>query len=305
MSPSNTPQYSGATKETLEYLPTIFTHEGYYEIAQFLMTALSASDVSSLLVALQIQSSTSLYQRYRRFLHPLRDIDPSMRAFDPWIRDKCQILLLGPDCRLLMQRIMDPEAYYTERSCDRDRLEIWVIAIPPKSQTITKRASRLVRVCHRAQNYARRQRAYCKLGKIIDQGLILKQYVDDQDLVPCNGPITTCENIRGESVDVKVFDLLMSVSSACVEKMFVVGLDYAGLEFRLEWDIRGDKSTRNWTAADGLPCINAANPYNLETGTTMYSDERPNEGTLAFFSFAPYCRQPILSIPITQVPRRP
>ncbi|KAE8397969.1 hypothetical protein BDV37DRAFT_264403 [Aspergillus pseudonomiae] len=76
------------------------------------------------------------------------------------------------------------------------------------------------------------------------------------------------------------------------------------MEFRLEWDIREDKSTRNWTAADGLPYINAANPYNLETGTTMYSNERPSEGTLAFFSFAPCYRQPILSIPITQVSRR-
>ncbi|KAE8132147.1 hypothetical protein BDV38DRAFT_287996 [Aspergillus pseudotamarii] len=304
MSSSITAQYSDAAQETLEYLPTIVRHEGYYEIAQLLMTALSASDVSSLLVALQVQSSTSLCQRYRRFLHPLRDIDPTMRAFDPWIRDKCQILLLGPDCKLLMQRIMDPEAYYTERSCDRDRLEIWVIAIPPKSQTITKRASRLVRVCRRAQNYARRERAFRKLGKIIDQGLILKQYVDDQDIVPCDGPITTCENIRGESVDVKVFDLLMSVSSEYLEKRFVVGLDYAGLEFRLEWDIRENKSTKNWRAADGLPCINAASPYHLETGTAMLSDERLIEGTLAFFSFAPYCRQPILSIPIRQIPRR-
>ncbi|KAE8130866.1 hypothetical protein BDV38DRAFT_289232 [Aspergillus pseudotamarii] len=305
MSLSVTPQYSAVANDTLDYLPTIVAHEGYYEVAQLLMVALSASDVSSLLVALHIQPSTSLCQRYRRFLHPIRDIDPTMRIFDTWIREKCQILLLGHDCRLLMQRIMDPEAYYAEGSCTRDPLEIWVVALPPNSQRIAKRASRLLRVFHRTSNRARRTRAFSKFRDIIDQGLILKQYLDGQDLKLCEDRPIVYENIHGQSVHVKAFDLLLSTTMNYDQENFVVGLHYAGLEFRLAWDIRASKSARHWKAADGLPYIDTANPYHLGRGATidLNERERPNAGTLAFFPYSPRCcRESILSIPIKQVP---
>jgi len=277
------PEFRKQTALSSRRLREILTHEGFYEISCLLVVALSASDVA----ALRIRHMAWFWQR---FVHPLRDIDPTMRAFDPWIRDKCQILLLGPDSRLLSEQILDPDAYYTKRGRDPARLELWVIAISPNSRKHAMRASRLLRIYKGRKPLVERKRAICEFLDIVDQEYIFRQYPHDE-VWPLdeNGNHFRLNHRCGESVDVKVFNLALSSMSSLSHNEFVVRLDFADLEFVLPWDIRGANSMRHWKATDGFPCIYAANPFYVESGTSIYSVERIVGGTLAFFPCSPKC----------------
>lgn len=95
---------------------------------------------------------------------------------------------------------------------------------------------------------------------IINRELTFRQYPDDiEDLY-------LCDNIRGVKVDVKVFNLLLSTTSMSCSEKFDVGLNFAGLEFRLPWEIRG------------------ANPFHVESGTSGDSALGVNGGKLLFLS---------------------
>ncbi|KAL4805727.1 hypothetical protein BDV18DRAFT_12533 [Aspergillus unguis] len=69
-----------------QWLRTLFTNESYYELAEAIIVYLSASDVAALHAALKIKPSELVRRRY---LHPLRDVDPTMRIFQSWFRDGC------------------------------------------------------------------------------------------------------------------------------------------------------------------------------------------------------------------------
>jgi hypothetical protein len=62
------------------WLLVMLTHEGYHEIAELIMGYLSASNVAALHAALEIKPSESVRRHY---LHPLRDVDPTMQIFQP------------------------------------------------------------------------------------------------------------------------------------------------------------------------------------------------------------------------------
>lgn len=86
-------------------LRLLFLHKGFNEIARTTMALLTASEVSSLLAALRIRPSSY----FQKFLHPLRDVDPTLQTFEPWLRDKCQILIIGTDSLRLRDRILRPD----------------------------------------------------------------------------------------------------------------------------------------------------------------------------------------------------
>lgn len=91
------------------WLGALLTHKWYYEISEPVMGYLSASNLAALHAALRIKPSESARRHY---LHPLRDVDPTMQIFQSWFRDDCQMLMIGPDALLLKERIQNPEAYY-------------------------------------------------------------------------------------------------------------------------------------------------------------------------------------------------
>jgi hypothetical protein len=116
------------------WLGTLSTHKGYYEIAELIMGYLSASNLAAIHAALKIKPSESVRRHY---LHPLRDVDPTLQIFQSWFRDDCQILMIGPDTLLLKERIRNPEAYYRHYHPQKPpQLEAWVVGIPPTSNRI-------------------------------------------------------------------------------------------------------------------------------------------------------------------------
>ena len=134
----------------------LFRHEGYYGIACSIMEQLTASDVGALLASLQITPAQHIVET---FLQPLRDFDPTMRQFEPWFQDKCQILIIGPDTIRLSERIFKADEYYKEKRSSQTRLEAWMIAIPPAFKKSVQGVQHLRHRSHTSSLFSRRERS--------------------------------------------------------------------------------------------------------------------------------------------------
>jgi hypothetical protein len=246
--------------QRIEYhwLLVMFTHGGYHEIAKLIMGYLSASGVAALHAALKIKPSESVRRHY---LHPLRDVDPTMRMFQSWFRDDCEILMIGPDTLLLKERIRNPEAYYQHyrgRKCPQ--LETWVVGIPPTSKSgHLKRLKRMKRLERKWNN--RRNAMVDRAAALV----ALEDILDLDTLRQClclydhNQPELDGYTLVGESILVKYFDLF---HCSGVSRSGPVGLRFLGMQFRLPWNISKAISHRDrWTPKDGMPYIDTAYPF--------------------------------------------
>lgn len=244
-----------------QWLRTLFTNEGYYELAEAIMVYLSASDVAALHAALKIKPSESVCKRY---LHPLRDVDPTMRIFQSWFRDDCQILMIGPDTLLLKERIRNPGAYYQHyRDRKLPQLETWVVGIPPTSKSDHLKRLRRMKSLKREFNDHRnvqsvRAAALVALEDILDLD-ILRQCLCLYDYNKPDRDTLDVHTLVGESILVKYFDIFQCSG---VLRSDPVGLRFLGMQFRLPWDINtavflGDY----WTPKDGMPYIDTASPF--------------------------------------------
>ncbi|KAL4861324.1 hypothetical protein BDV12DRAFT_191158 [Aspergillus spectabilis] len=212
------------------------------------MGYMSASNVAALHAALKIKPSESVRRRY---LHPLREVDPTLRIFQSWFRDDCQILMIGPDTLLLKERIRNPEAYYQHyrgRVCPQ--LEAWVRL---------KRMKRLKRKWNNRRNaMVDRAAALVALEDILDLDT-LRQCLCLYDHNQPDSNTLDVDTLVGESILVKSFDIFdcndMSSSG-------LVRLRFLEMQFRLPWNINkaispGDR----WTPKDGMPYIDTAYPF--------------------------------------------
>lgn len=259
------------------WLRTILTHEGYNGVATTIMDALSASSVAALHAAFKIKPSNLVHEKY---LHPLRDVDPTMRLFQPWQCDKCQILMVGPDTSQLRERILNPEAYYKRYQGQRlPQLEAWVVGIPPTSNS-QKRAKRLARQKRLYQN--RENDMSIRVGALVK----LTDILDKDTLRQC--PYDTKEpdlnTMVGDSILVKTFGLFPS--GGCLDPV-TVGMKFAGMTFCLPWNVnRSQSSESHWRPTDGLPYINAAAPFCPQEGLVSHRDVKDIDA-LVF-----HCQQP-------------
>ncbi|KAH1312000.1 hypothetical protein KXW44_005073 [Aspergillus fumigatus] len=163
------------------------------------MDALSASSVAALHAAFKIKPSNLVHEKY---LHPLRDVDPTMRLFQPWQCDKCQILMVGPDTSQLRERILNPEAYYKRYQGQRPpQLEAWVVGIPPTSNS---------------QKRAKRVGALVKLTDILDKDTLRQCPYDTKE--------PDLNTMVGDSILVKTFGLFPS--GGCLDSV-TVGMKFA------------------------------------------------------------------------------
>lgn len=279
-------------RQTKSYLQTILTNNGYYEITSTLMAQLSASDVSALFAAIKASPSTSVCER---FLHPLRDMDLTMRKFEPWLRDRCQIMIIGPDSRLLVQRIVDPDGYYGKSDWNAGQLVVWVVAIPLYFQDYAERASTLRCIWEDWRTPDQEcEEAFREYLRVFDQHIFRQYPYNFADLYLSreeNQGTSDVNIIQGDHMKTKVLDPLSR--SGCGEE-FVLGIDFEGLHFFLPWDMGDIKlGRRRWKATDGIPYINAANPFHVQVGaldTFMRSGDtkrRISGGNLVFYCNAP------------------
>ncbi|KAJ5268515.1 hypothetical protein N7524_005974 [Penicillium chrysogenum] len=102
------------------------------------MEQLTASDVGALLASLRI---TPAQHTVETFLQPLRDFDPTMRQFESWFQDKCQILIIGPDTIRLSDRIFNADEYYKGKRPSQTQLEVWILRYPPILRRVLRKSN--------------------------------------------------------------------------------------------------------------------------------------------------------------------
>ncbi|KAF4768199.1 hypothetical protein HAV15_002967 [Penicillium sp. str.  len=232
-----------------EGIALLFRHEGYYEIACSIMEQLTASDVGALLASLRITPAQHIVET---FLQPLRDFDHTMRRFEPWFQDKCQILIIGPDTLQLSDRIFKADKYYKGKLPSQTQLEVWIFAIPANFEKSLKDIQRLRHCCH-ASSFSLQERAEARIaGEELLENTLVRQ-ISHTELQP--------RKVSGEYLDVKVFDLFNTTTRRYLHTTHLIGLQFAGMEFGIEWNIKDPMSKDDcWKAKHGIPYIEAARP---------------------------------------------
>ena len=265
----------------------LFRHEGYYEIACSIMEQLTASDVGALLASLHITPAQHIVET---FLQPLRDFDPTMRQFESWFQDKCQILIIGPDTIRLSDRIFKADEYYKEKRSSQTRLEVWMIAIPATFEKSAEDVQHL-RDCYHdsASSLQKRAKAMITGQKLLENNLIRQvSYTRSKP-----------RKVSGEYLDVKVFNLYMTTTHRNLDTPNLIGLEFAGMEFGIEWNIKDPTSKDHcWKASHGIPYIEAASPRDTKVAVKdSWRHQQPQR--LVFHSEYPdWDPQSTVSIPV-------
>jgi hypothetical protein len=111
----------------------VTTNSEYYELSDMLLSGLTATEISLIVHFLGI---TEQFLYAKKYLNPLRDLDPSMALFES--RKGCRIFMLGNDITDLMERIQLPATYWSGRIAKAEANggiipppKIWVVSIPP------------------------------------------------------------------------------------------------------------------------------------------------------------------------------
>ncbi|PYH28197.1 uncharacterized protein BO87DRAFT_453150 [Aspergillus neoniger CBS 115656] len=237
------------------------------------MGYLSASGVAALHAALELQPSESVR---RHFLHPLRDVDPTMQIFQSWFRDDCYIFMIGPDTLLLKERIQNPEAYYQHYHPRKPQLEAWIVGIPPTSQSNYRaRAERVTRLKKRMSNKRKDMKARAKALIALDK-ILLHSLRQCMCLYDREGP--DANTFAGDSIQAKYFDLIHCSDTSLGDP---VGLSILGTKFRLPWHIKRAVSLGDhWAPKDGMPYIDLADPLRPQYATancTYWGSPRKNK----------------------------
>ncbi|KAL4811397.1 hypothetical protein ASPSYDRAFT_86346 [Aspergillus sydowii CBS 593.65] len=274
-------------------LREFFSNEGYYEILHAILSHSTASATAALLAALG-QFSPTIDVTENDYLHPLRDVDHTMQLVRPWIQDGYQILMIGPDSRRLLYRIKSPEKYYTEYTPDM-KLEMWVVAIPHGIPDCVKNVGRLQRIW-RTKRWPLniRARAMMELEQIIDKSII-SQYADKL----FNEMDEERQIVSGDNIQVKWFDLKDNYSMS--SDRHTIRLEFRGLKCCLPWNLSdSDPGRSHWRPEDGIPYINAANPFDLQKAEKNVSRGWTRDDcNMAFCSKAPeYRPQSPVALPI-------
>ena len=266
----------------------LFRHEGYYGIACSIMEQLTASDVGALLASLQITPAQHIVET---FLQPLRDFDPTMRQFEPWFQDKCQILIIGPDTIRLSERIFKADEYYKEKRSSQARLEVWMIAIPANFEKSVKDVQRLRHCCH-ASAFSLRERAEARIaGEELLENSLIRQ-ISHTELQP--------RKVSGEYLDVKVFDLFDTTIRRHLHTTHLIGLQFAGMEFGIEWNIKDPMWKVNcWKAKHGIPYIEAARPRDTKVAVQDRWRHRKPQSLVFNSQYPDWDPQSTVSIPIS------
>ncbi|CAG8141093.1 unnamed protein product [Penicillium salamii] len=265
-----------------------FRHEGYYEIACSIMEQLTASDVGALLASLQTTPTQHIVET---FLQPLRDFDPTMRQFESWFQDKCQILIIGPDTIRLSDRIFKADEYYKKKGSSQARLEVWMIAIPATFEKSVEDVQRLRYCTHASGLFSQRKRAKAlHAGQKLFENNLIRQ-VSYTGFKP--------RKVSGEYLDVKVFNLYMTTADCDLDTPHLIGIEFAGMEFGIEWNIKDPKSKDHcWRASHGISYIEAASPRNTKVAVKDSWRHQQRQSLVFHSEYPDWDPQSTVSIPV-------
>jgi hypothetical protein len=253
------------------------------------MEQLTASDVGALLASLRI---TPAQHTVETFLQPLRDFDPTMRQFESWFQDKCQILIIGPDTIRLSDRIFNADEYYKRKRPSQTQLEVWIFAIPANFEKSAKEVQCLRHCSHASSLFSIQERAEALIAgqELLENNLI--RQISYADAEPSKVP--------GEYLDVKVFDLFSTTTHRYLHTTHLIGLEFAGMKFGIEWNIKDPMSKDHcWKARHGIPYIEAASPRDTKVAVKdRWRQQKPQ--SLVFYPMYPdWDPQSTVSIPIS------
>ena len=265
-----------------------FRCTGYYEIACTVMAHLTASDAGALLASLRIKPSPHMAET---FLQPLRDFDHTLQSFQPWFSDKCHILIIGPDTIRLMERIFRADAYYKEDRSHKQQLEVCVFAIPRNFENSVNEIQRLRERWHdRSFSMQERAKAWMTGKELLENDLIR------QIISPCQ----SAEKHPGERLDIKVFDIFSTDTHRCFHTPYLVGLEFMGMIFGIEWNMKEPTSKDNcWKARHGCPYIEAADPCELKEAPEDRRRRRKPASLVFHSEYPDWDPQSTVSIPVT------
>ncbi|KAJ6003869.1 hypothetical protein N7540_013151 [Penicillium herquei] len=254
------------------------------------MAHLTASDVGALLASLRIEPSRHIAET---FLEPLRDIDQTLQLFEPWFNDDCRILIIGPDTIRLNERIFRASAYHKEQP-RKSQLEVCIFAIPQNFERTLGRIQRLRDCYHANLLFSLQERA-----EAWDTG---KELLENDLIRQITRPRHSPRKFFGERLDVIVFDLFGTTTEYSPCRSHLIGLEFMGMSFGIEWNIKDSMSNDNcWKARHGIPYIEAKGASAGHLKVAPENLQRPREsGSLIFHSERPdWDPQSTVSIPVT------
>ena len=270
-------------------IPLFFYHEGYYEIACTIMDQLTASDIGALLASLRI---TPTQHTAERFLQPLRDFDHTLRLFEPWFHEKCQILIIGPDTIRLSDRSFKADEYYKGKRPHQTQLEVWIVAVPANFEKSCEEVQRLRHCYHASSLFSKQERVEAQIvGEEILENNLIRQ-IKSIEPQP--------SKVSGEYLDVKVFDFFGTTTHHFHPTTHLIGLEFAGMKFGIEWNIKDSMSKDScWKARHGIPYIEAATSRDIKVAVKdRWRHRKPQ--SLVFHSHYPdWDPQSTVSIPIS------
>jgi hypothetical protein len=93
--------------------------------------------------------------------------------------------------------------------------------------------------------------------------------------------------VSGEYLDVKTFDLFGTTTHRYLHTTHLIGLEFVGMSFGIEWNIKEPMSKDNcWKARHGIPFIEASSPWDLKVASMDHSRRR-KPASLVFHSEYP------------------
>ncbi|KAJ5471531.1 hypothetical protein N7530_008888 [Penicillium desertorum] len=251
------------------------------------MDQLTASDVGALLASLRITPTQHMKEK---FLQPLRDFDHTMRLFEPWFHDECQILIIGPDTVRLNDRILNTNEYYKGKHPHQNQLEVCIFAIPKKFEESVQEVQRLRHCYHASSLFSRQQRAEALLtGEELLENDLIRQ-IKSTEPQP--------HKVSGEYLDVKTFDLFGTTTHRYLHTTHLIGLEFVGMSFGIEWNIKEPMSKDNcWKARHGIPFIEASSPWDLKVASMDHSRRRKPASLVFHSEYPDWDPQSTVSIP--------
>lgn len=153
--------------------------DGIPTIMDGVLPLLMASEVSSLLHALGIKRE---FKHKKKYLNPLRDLDPEMKVLGPMIDSGHTFLMLGDSTEKIIQRILQPAKYWSS-GCHRSDYDggVWTVAIPPNAIELIDEASTYI-MHHNVGN----NMASWDFKDLMVRRLLKQVWIDDGD-VGCMG----------------------------------------------------------------------------------------------------------------------
>lgn len=217
----------------VEFWTSVFTNTSFYGVATAIMDELKASELAYVLDLLGI---LNIFPYGKKYLNPLRDLDPCTTLFDDLIKQNYTVLLMGPNLKKLVKRIKEPRKYwwtmkymYKESYLikEANNIKLWPVAVHPKAVTLMRKIENAKMNPTDRLTIASFPNVDPNAACIITSELV--QYFDETVMIQLKKPL-----VYGENVDVRtVTEKLMAQKMDMQEMMDLMTPKVSDLEMHM------------------------------------------------------------------------